>query len=124
MNFLHRLLNRPLVSNEGNAGFHKVNVCFEADLSFATDFLVHFYDADNIAHLLEKSGTHFHIEQRLPLNRNNAYFRVHVFNPRCLAEQVIKIRIKVGQGPTTEKLFHIPHHNTYSQWHSVKASLI
>jgi len=123
MNFLHRLLKRQLTNGQDDA-LQKVAVCFDADISFATNFLVHFYDADNKPYLLEKSGTHFHIQQHLPLQRNNAYFRVHVFNPRGLTDQTLRIRVKVKQAQVIEEIFHIPHHNTYSQWHSVKASLI
>ena len=124
MNFLHRLFHKPIALNERSSIFQKVNVCYEANISFATDFLVHFYDEENMPFLLEKSGTHFRIQQDIPLQRNNAYFRVHVFNPRCLADQTLRIRIKVGQAKIIEKIFHVPHHNTYSQWHTVKASLI
>ena len=124
MNFLHRLLHKPTAIKERNSIFQKVDVCYEANISFATDFLVHFYDGENVPFLLEKSGTHFRIQQHIPLHRNNAYFRVHVFNPRCLTDQTLKIGIKVRQVQVAEKIFHLPHHNTYSQWHTVKASLI
>ncbi|CAN5874880.1 hypothetical protein BH11BAC4_BH11BAC4_16720 [soil metagenome] len=124
MNFLHRLLKKQAGTNDGNESFHKVEVCFEASISFATDFLVHFYDAENRPFLLEKSGTYFQLLQKLPLHRSAVYFRVHVFNPACLADQTIKISVKVKQLKVVEKLFEIPHHNTYSQWHSVQASLI
>ncbi len=124
MNFLTRLFQKSLPHGNQENAFRQVNVLYEATISFASHFLVHFYDSENKPVLLEKNGTYFRIQQQLPLHRHSAYFRVHVYNPHCLAGQTITISIKTRQSLLIEKTFLIPTHNSYIQWHSLKANLI
>ncbi len=123
MNIINRILHRKAANNETDHTFRKILVCYEAHISFETAFLVHFYDGDNNPFLLEKKGNYFNIQQHIPFT-NKAHFRVHVFNPRCLANQQITISIKIRNKTALEKTFEIASQNMHAQWYSVKANLI
>ena len=125
MNFLNRILQqRHEAESEAPHGFGLVNVCYEATISFETDFLVHFYDAADTPFLLEKKGHHFRISQDLPYKRSRAYFRVHVFNPMHLPNQTVTISIKVRNQVAVARTFAVSSENTYGQWNVLKANLI
>ena len=124
MNFLQRMLHKQSGREEKGRIFQKVMVCYEANISFDTSFLVHFYDAANMPFLLERKGKIFRYEDEIPFERSTAYFRVHVFNPLCLPGQRVTIIIKIRNEVVIEKTFAISSENNLADWHSVKASLI
>jgi hypothetical protein len=124
MNFLQRIFIKHTRQEEKDHNFQKVGVCYEASISFNTSFLVHFYDASNKPHLLEKSGKYFSYNENIPFQRSTVYFRVHVFNHLRLLEQTIVITIKVRNEIAIEKTFAVSAQNNIADWHSVKASLI
>lgn len=124
MNFLQRMLHKKTGTEEGAKLFQKVMVRYEANISFDTSFLVHFYDAANMPFLLERKGKYFQHEDYIPFPRSTAYFRVHVFNPMCLLDQTVTISIKVRNEIAVEKTFVISKENHLADWHSVNASLL
>ena len=123
MNFLQRLFSRPAITQLQHLP-GKVNVSYTASISFATDFMIHYYDEENEARVMERTGTYFQLLQHLPIQRNRTYFRIHVFNPKGLSGQTVTISIKVRNSIAVEKTFEIPAHDSYSLWYAVKANLI
>lgn len=121
---MQRMLHKQSGREERGRIFQKVMVCYEANISFDTSFLVHFYDAANMPFLLERNGKNFRYEDEIPFERSTAYFRVHVFNPLCLLGQTVTIIIKIRNEVAIEKTFAISNENNLADWHSVKASLI
>lgn len=124
MKFFQRIFKIKNGQEERNHIFQKVGICYEANISFNTSFLVHFYDASNRPHLLEKSGNYFSYKENIPFQRSTVYFRVHVFNPLCLLGQTVTIAIHVKNEIAVEKTFSINNQNNFAYWHSVKTSLV
>ena len=124
MNFLQRIIYKQKPTAEKNSMLQKVMVCYEANISFDTSFLVHFYDAANMPFLLEKKGIYFYYQDYIPFQRSAAYFRVHVFNPLCLLDQTVRVTIKVENTVAVEKTFAVSGRNSVADWHSVTANLI
>ena len=124
MNFLQRMLQKQTGQKEKSHIIQKVLVGYEATISFDTSFLVHFYDAANMPLLLEKNGKHFYHQEYIPFQRSTAYFRVHVFNPLRLLSQTVTISIKIRDEVAVEKTFAVSNQYGFTEWHSVKASLL
>ena len=101
-----------------------VSIRYKINLSFATDFLIHFYDEYNESKVIERSGTYYEAHQSLPVIRNKTYLRVNVFNPKRLSGQTVTIGIRVRNVDAVQKTFELPPYDTYSLWYAVKANLI